>query len=81
MQVFAELGNGVDGDVGNVAALGQHEISQSWSNGYDLLDCNIRKSRARGKIKNSEVFVNMAVGKVEKGVVVDEVAAGEAKFP
>lgn len=80
VQVFAELGDGMDGCVGDVAALGKDKIAQAWRGIDDLLNSGIRESRARSQVENSEVLVDLAIREAQESVVVDEFAASKAQL-
>lgn len=72
MQVLAELRDGEDGLIGNVATLCEDEIAKTRSGGDDLLDGMVGDPSAGGKVEDAEVVKDHPWGKREEGAVVHE---------
>lgn len=65
----------MDSHIGDIAALGEYEVSEAWGNFNDLLDGGIGESGARCQVKNAEVLKLSPLRQRQEGFVVDEVAA------
>lgn len=80
VQILAELGDGVHRCVGDVAALGQHNIAKFRGHVHDLLYRSIRDARTGCEVENAQVFKSPVRRKREECAVADQFAVGEAKL-
>lgn len=80
VQVLAEFGDGKDGLICDVAALGKNHIAQTGSSLNYLLHGPVGHSLTRCQIEDAEVFVCLARRKGQECAVVDELAVCQSEF-
>ncbi len=80
VQIFAQAGDGVYGVIGDQAALGKHEVSQAGGHLDDLLDGPVCELETRREVEDAQVLVGLRGREGEEGVVIDELAVGEAQL-
>lgn len=76
VQVLAKLGDGVDGGICNVAALGKEQVPQTGRSIDNLGHGCVRKPAAGRRVEDPQVLVDLVRRQGEEGVVVDQLAVG-----
>lgn len=80
MKVLAETRDGMHSNVGNVSALGKHQVSQARGHVDDLLDGGVGQPGAGSQVENTQVLVCLVRGQREESRVVDQFAACQSEF-
>lgn len=80
VQVPPQPRDGVDGRVGEVPALLQHEVPKPGRDFNDLFHRTVRDSDARREVENTQMVVGPVRREGEEGEVVDTVAACQAQL-
>ena len=76
MQVFAQTSNGQDSSVGNVAAFGENQVTESRGSVDDLLDTRILQLSAICQVQYSQTLVCSLRREAQEGLICDFPAVG-----
>lgn len=80
MKILAQTRDGKDGLVGNVAALGENDISQSRGSVDDPFHSTVRDSDTGREIQYAQVLVGLGQGQREEGALINQLTVCEAQF-
>ena len=80
VQVLTELRDGVDGNVGEVPTLLQHEVPDPWCSLYDPFNRAVCDPHGQAEIEDAQMVVGLEGRKRKEGGVVNQIATSQAEL-